>query len=161
MKTFSYKIAVRYPRKIDQTIYCGSVQSDSPGNALKLALDDTFGDPDLSDPIFSLADWYGDSDELEEKFGEIEDDDDSFQLVNMSDDRTFVVEVEESNWTKTENGFCTEASSIGLRLGDPIIAKLPNGIQPAMFDWKTHSKENEVTHWSYEHNLIVYEIFND
>jgi hypothetical protein len=92
MNTFSYKIAGRQPKRIEQQIYTGSVQAENAGDAIKRALADTFGDPDLSDPIFSLADWYGDSDELEEKFGEIEDDDDSFELASMSD-CIFVVEV--------------------------------------------------------------------
>jgi len=93
MDKYSYQIAGRSHNKIKQEMYDGTVMAENSGEALKLALKDTFGDPDLSDPVMSLADWYGDSDDLEREFSEIEEESEVYTLYLTDDETSFVVEV--------------------------------------------------------------------
>jgi len=67
--------------------------AESSGEAIKMALK-TFGNQNLSDPVTSLADWFGGSKELEEEFSEIEDYTDVFTLYMQDGEGTsFVIEV--------------------------------------------------------------------
>jgi len=91
---YSYKIAGRHHNKIEQTIYDGHVVAKNSGEAIKLALKDTFGDPDLDDPAVSLADWFGSHDEIYEEFREIKKNTDVFTLHMQDGEGTsFVIEV--------------------------------------------------------------------
>ena len=63
-------------------------------------------------------------------------------------------------WTTTEQGFCTEASSLGLRPGEPMYAAtLPDG--STGHTWQAHLRGGEVTHWTLTHEGKVYEVYND
>lgn len=62
-------------------------------------------------------------------------------------------------WTTTVFGSCTEASTLGLRPGEPMTnAKLPDG--SSGHQWVQHSRDGEVTYWTLYHQGKKYEVFN-
>lgn len=66
-------------------------------------------------------------------------------------------------WTKTESGFCSEASTLGMKPGvspSSVNIKLPphNNIS---FSWqKEYDEEGDLILWYTTVNCIKYEIFN-
>lgn len=65
-------------------------------------------------------------------------------------------------WTKTPTGFCTEASSLGLKPGQSVAeAVLPDGTKVPYYAWLSLYHEGEVTHWRCTKGGVVYEVFND
>lgn len=62
------------------------------------------------------------------------------------------------DWTKTDDGFCTEISQFN---GQTFIT-LPDGTRLGM-NWFTphRDNENEITHWDTTHRGQVYTLFND
>lgn len=62
------------------------------------------------------------------------------------------------NWTKTDDGFCTEISQFK---GQTFIV-LPDDTRMAITWFTPHiDGENEITHWDVRHRGLVYTVFND
>jgi hypothetical protein len=94
MPIFKYDILGLTPgRPKSRGEYSGVVRADTPKAALLAALDDNFGDKDDGDtPYERLTAGWSDTVEIDDCWGELDDDADSFVLP--SDDHEFHVSVE-------------------------------------------------------------------
>jgi len=66
-----------------------------------------------------------------------------------------------NTWTKTPTGYCTEASSLGLKPGESPHCTLPHGVDTTEFDWTKHVKNGEIISWTHTRNGTIFEIYND
>jgi hypothetical protein len=69
-----------------------------------------------------------------------------------------------SSWTRTQDGYATEASSLGLRPGQAPGGFLPlpdNRLVMFASDWRREERGGEVVAWAVCVGGVTYTIFND